>query len=100
MTDDIGAALTRELAPGEALLWSGRPDPARMRKQFGIWLFAVPWTVFALVWTGLALSIWLVGPAAGAFRWGFGIAMPLFGIPFVLVGLFMLRMPFAARAKA
>jgi len=45
---ELESILRRELLPAERLLWSGRPDPARLRAAFAIWLFAVPWTAFAL----------------------------------------------------
>ena len=32
--------------------------------------------------------------------WGFGIAFPLFGVPFILVGLWMLHKPFHIRREA
>jgi len=94
------AALQAEMAPGERTLWSGMPDARRMKAAFGIWLFAIPWTVFSCVWTGLAASSWLVRMPQTEMEWGFGIAFPLFGFPFILVGVWMLSRPFAARSAA
>lgn len=96
----LDAAMRGQLAPGERLLWSAAPDPRRLKAAFGIWLFAVPWTVFSLVWTGLAASPWLARPARTAWEWGFGIAFPLFGIPFIIVGLWMLYKPIQVRRDA
>ena len=71
------AALRSELAPGEQLLWHASPDPRRLKAAFAIWVFAVPWTVFSLVWTALATLPWAAGPPKDAMGWGFGIAFPL-----------------------
>lgn len=88
----LRAALERELGPEEVVLWHGwqlaRLDP----RMFGIYLFAVPWTAFSLAWTGIALgavaSMGDEGP--GILAWAF----PLFGLPFVAVGCWMLARPF------
>ncbi len=85
-------ALERELASNETVQWHGwqlaRLDP----RTFLIYVFAVPWTVFALMWTGIAAgavaSMGNEGP--GLIAWGF----PLFGLPFIAVGAWMLSRPF------
>lgn len=96
----LTAALNGELAAGERLLWSASPDPRRLKAAFGMWFFAVPWTVFSLVWTGLATAPWFSGPPHDAMGWGFGIAFPLFGTPFILAGLWMLNKPLHIRKEA
>jgi hypothetical protein len=88
----LRAALERELGPEESVQWHGwqlgRIDP----RDFGIYIFAVPWTAFALFWTTMAAGA--VGATdlggAGLLAWAF----PLFGLPFVAVGLWMLARPF------
>ena len=60
---------------------------------FAIYLFALPWTAFALFWTGMTTTG--IGAAfgesdAGLFAWVF----PLFGVPFIAVGIGMLSLPF------
>lgn len=88
----LRAALERELGPDEAVLWHGwqlgRIDP----RMFGIYLFAIPWTAFSLAWTGIAAgavaSMGDQGP--GLVAWAF----PLFGVPFVAIGAWMLSRPF------
>jgi len=88
----LRAALERELGPEEVVLWHGwqlaRLDP----RMFGIYLFAIPWTVFSLGWTGVAAgavaSMGEEGP--GIIAWAF----PLFGLPFIAVGCWMLARPF------
>lgn len=85
-------ALERELGPGESVEWHGwqqaRVDP----KQFLSYVFAVPWTAFSLAWTGIAAAAVTSGGAKdiGLVAWAF----PLFGLPFVAVGAWMLWRPF------
>lgn len=44
-----------ELASGEKLLWCNRPDAGRAaRSTMGIFLFAIPWTAFAIFWVTMA----------------------------------------------
>ena len=102
MTDaELQDILRRELLPGEELAWSARPDPKRLRTPFALWLFAVPWTVFALAWEAMALMpLFGGGGTPGMIRYTFGIAFPIFGLPFIAVGLAMLGAPFWARAEA
>jgi hypothetical protein len=91
-TARLRLALERELLPDETVQWHGwqlaRLDP----RSFGIYLFAIPWTAFAVMWTTLATvgmaNVGEDGP--GLIRWAF----PLFGVPFVAAGLFMLTRPF------
>ena len=98
---ELESILRRELLPAERLLWSGRPDPARLRAAFAIWLFAVPWTAFALFWEAMAFLPWMASThTPPGIQWSFGIIFPLFGLPFIGVGLSMLWMPFRARRKA
>ncbi len=90
----LEAALRAELSAGERLLWSARPNPMRMRFVFWAWLFAIPWTLFSLVWTGFAAMIFASGATSDAadFSWWF-IVMPLFGLPFVAIGGWMMWEP-------
>lgn len=85
-------ALERELQAGETVEWhgwqQGRVDP----KQFLSYFFSVPWTAFSLAWTGIAAAAVASGGAedVGFVAWAF----PLFGVPFVAVGAWMLSRPF------
>ena len=98
---ELDSILRRELMPGERLLWSGRPDSTRLRAVFAIWLFAVPWTAFALFWEAMAFLPWMASSHTPlGIQWSFGIVFPLFGLPFIGVGLKMLSIPFTARRKA
>jgi len=98
---ELETILRRELMTGERLLWSGRPDPSRLRAVFAIWFFAIPWTAFALFWEAMALLPWMASTHTPlGIQWSFGIIFPLFGLPFIGIGLGMLWMPFKARRKA
>jgi hypothetical protein len=84
-------ALQRELQDGETIAWMGMKVPRVDRGAFAIYFFAIPWTGFALFWMTMA---GLFSSAAGG-DW-IGMIFPLFGLPFVLVGLAMLAMPFVS----
>lgn len=87
-------ALSRELHDGERVLWRGTPTGRVNATSFLIYAFAVPWTAFSLFWTAMASTV-VVSPQSdglGAFLVSLGA--PLFGLPFVLVGLAMLGSPF------
>ncbi|MBB5687538.1 hypothetical protein [Sphingobium boeckii] len=94
-------ALDREMAAGERILWSAQPRANRLWGGFGIWLFAVPWTIFALVWESMALLPWMASSKTpDAVTWTFGIIMPLFGLPFIAVGIGMMLTPVRAMRRA
>jgi hypothetical protein len=80
------------LGPGEKLLWAGRPPQKLVMFNIGD-LFLIPfflvWTGFACFWELAAIGIFLSDPASPA------IIMPLFGLPFVAIGFFMLGGRFA-----
>lgn len=97
----LDQSLRRELIAGERLLWSAQPRAARLKAGFGIWVFAIPWTAFALFWEAMAFLPWLASTKTpDPFKWSFGIIMPIFGLPFILVGLWMLWTPIRAMRKA
>lgn len=92
--DGLDLALHRELRRGERLLWQGRPIARVRPSTFGIYLFAVPWTAFSLFWTAMAT---MAAPGMSEQGNGFGWAswvFPLFGAPFIAVGIGMLAAPF------
>lgn len=97
---EIRARLAAEIRNGEQVVWSGQPRARRRLAGFGIWLFAVPWTAFALFWETAALSPWFRGGGSGAMEKGFSIVFPLFGVPFVVIGLGMMAAPFYQIARA
>ncbi|MFM9977509.1 MAG: hypothetical protein ACKVOP_05610 [Sphingomonadaceae bacterium] len=88
-------------AGGERILWSGQPRAKRLIALFGIWVFAIPWTVFSLFWEAMALMPWFASTnTPSEIAWTFGIVMPIFGLPFILIGFGMLAVPFIAMARA
>ncbi len=79
MLNDTSQVIRTELAPNERLLWSGRPGTGlRLR---GSDIYMIP---FSLLWAGFAF-FWEASVLAGGI-WFFA----LWGIPFVLVGLYIL----------
>ncbi|MDX1962133.1 MAG: hypothetical protein SFX18_03205 [Pirellulales bacterium] len=98
---DLDSLLEKELDRDERLVWSDQPIPSRYARGVGfIWLFAIPWTAFAVFWTGGAL--WMGGQMQNDDGF-FGLVrfvFPLFGLPFILVGLGMLSAPYWVRQHA
>lgn len=99
---ELEARVQSELAPGEKLLWFGQPRLRRsMLASIPILLFGIPWTAFSVFWIALALG--MAGGAKGAggpVPGGFDICFPLFGLPFVVVGLGMISAPYWIRRAA
>jgi len=78
----------RELEPGERIEWQEMPARHYFTgTSIGAFLFAIPWTAFAIFWM------------FGASRSG-SIAFTSFGIPFVLIGIGMLSSPFWTYRKS
>lgn len=85
---DLDAVARDELAPGERVDFAAQPLAGRAAlMSFGMWIFAVPWTAFSVFWTAMAMH------AAGEMD-GWGVVFPLFGTPFVGIGLLMLSTPY------
>ncbi len=102
--------LNSELASGETVLWAGQPRPRLWTGQtIAAILFGIPWTAFSVSWVVLAGSMGSSvgttspgyhGPTApNSFSLIFWI-FPLFGLPFVLIGLGMLSLPYWTWRKA
>ncbi len=89
--------LQSELLAGERLLWTGQPDPRVIFERVDIFLvpFSLLWGGFALVWEAGVLGL-------GVFGEGHRSAVPwffvLWGIPFVLVGLYFIAGRFFYKA--
>jgi hypothetical protein len=95
LPDDLAAILDRELEPKEKVVWVGQPNElAFVRRSIGIFLFGIPFFVFAIFWTRLAMSSGM-GPAAAGGSWGAWFPL-LWGGMFVVIGGGMLLSPFWA----
>jgi hypothetical protein len=97
LPEDLDNRVRSELRPGERLVWTGQPLPRRfMRSAIPVVLFGIFCTAFAVFWmagaSGLFFGVGGGGP--GGFDAFFFICFPLFGVPFVLIGLGMLSSPF------
>ena len=78
----------RELESGERVEWMDMPIPRFFTPaSTAAFLFAIPWTAFAVFWMCGA-----AGFKMPDFTKGFDL-FPLFGVPFVLIGMAMLSTP-------
>jgi hypothetical protein len=85
---DIAVLVEGELRPGERIAWTGQPIPGRFAwRGLTDVLFGIPWTAFVVFCMATASS-------RG------DDSLLLFGIPFVLIGLFLLSGPFRMRLEA
>ncbi len=85
-----------ELQSGECIVWLDQPIPGRLaRSSLGILIFGIPWTAFAIFWVTMAAK-GVSKSNGGAIVWLF----PLFGVPFILIGLGMLSSPYWVRRGA
>jgi len=80
------------LEGGERLLWSGRPvQGVRLRSQDVFLIpFSLLWGGFAIFWEIMALGIFSKTGGGENPPSIIGIVFPLFGLPFVLVGLYLM----------
>jgi hypothetical protein len=79
-----------ELAPGERLLWLGRPAQGLRLRGSDIFMipFSLMWGGFAIVWEASAIGLSVFGN--GEPNRGAGPFFVLWGIPFVAIGLYMI----------
>ena len=86
-----------ELSPNEQLLWSGQPAQGIRLRSYDWFLipFSLLWGGFAIVWESFAIMIAFSAAAKEPVVFIF----PLFGIPFVLIGLYIIFGRFIVDAK-
>ncbi len=96
LPDELVSAVDRELASGESVAWVGQPIPRQLaRAALPSVLFGIPWTAFAIFWTVMASGAPRQSGSSG-WLWFF----PLWGVPFILIGLGMLTSPYWAFRRA
>ena len=89
-----------ELQPGESLYWTGIANPARAAiSALPASLFGIPFAGFALFWITQAYRATShISNSSNSFAKGFSV-FPLFGVPFLLVGLGVILAPLWAYLK-
>jgi hypothetical protein len=91
-----------ELQSGESLSWTGTADPRRAAlASLPAAIFGVPFAGFALFWISVASrATHAVSKSPhNSFVGGFSV-FPLFGVPFLLIGMTMVLAPLWALLKA
>lgn len=107
---DIQQLIQTELKPFERIRWAGQPtvDNMSLKIYTLIFVFGLFWTAFAVFWVLTASGlISIFGSGKGGFPDVFGsnriepmrLIFACFGIPFILIGLWMLSRPFTAKKK-
>lgn len=95
ISSELQARIDRELRSDERIVWSSKPLGRTLAlRSLPTVLFGIPWTLFSCFWVVMA--------AGGASKSGslFAYLFPLFGVPFVVLGLGMLTGPFWAARSA
>ena len=81
-----------DLLKDEKILWAGQPDTKVLFALADFFLvpFSFLWGCFAIFWKATTLYAATASPKTdgAAFVWTF----PIFGIPFVLVGLYFIKL--------
>lgn len=83
----LNAIFRDELLNGEEILWAGQPDTRILFSRSDIFTipFGIVFTVFSLEWESGAFKQVLNPNSKPGASWLF----PLFGVPFVLIGLYL-----------
>jgi hypothetical protein len=88
---DLQEKVRRELEIDETIQWIDMPVPRFFTPfSIGAFLFAIPWTGFAVFWTFGAAGFTIPDFSEGLS--GVDI-FPLFGLPFILIGIGLLTTP-------
>jgi hypothetical protein len=87
------SAIEPRLDPGEKLLWAGQPKQGVRLQPQDVFLipFSLFWGGFAFVWETIAI-LGVLGFLSPHHNGGApeAMIMPIFGIPFVLIGLYLI----------
>jgi len=103
LTPELDAAVRNELREGEELWCAGMPTAKYLaRKMWPVALFGLFFGGFAAFWiTGAAWGVWFgSGTGKPASNTGPFILFPLFGLPFLAIGIGMISSPFWVGRKA
>ena len=93
---ELQEKVTRELDSGERIRWMEQPIPRYFTAvSTPAFLFAIPWTAFAIFWICGACGFKYPDFSKGGVSF-----FPLFGVPFVLIGVGMLCSPLLTYRKA
>jgi len=81
------AAIQPELLSGESILWTGQPNPRIVFHKEDLFLipFSLLWGGFAIVWEAGVAGFWGNSARSGPSTFGM-----IWGIPFVLVGQYII----------
>lgn len=99
MWETTPTAVRNQIGRDEQLLWSGQPRQGVAFRSSDIFMipFSLMWGGFAIFWEAMALFMTFKvpkdGPGAAA------LIFPLFGLPFVLMGLYMIFGRFIVDAR-
>ncbi len=96
MNPSAETVVAASLDADERLLWAGQPrQGVRLRAQDALQIpFSLLWGGFALFWEYQTLTIAAKAPGPVA------VVFPLFGLPFVLIGLYMIFGRFFVDARS
>jgi len=90
--DQARRDLERQLDQSERLIWHGRPGQRRLLvfAYISALVFMSIWTLAAILWTGFTFDQgWLIEP----FEYEMDRWLPLFGLPFIVLGFIGLYWP-------
>ncbi len=93
----------KELSYRENVVWMSKPRAASIGKQhLAEFLFAIPWTAFSLFWMAGASGLLFGSDVREQVNEmsTFNMIFPLFGLPFLAIGLWMLLKPVLAVKNA
>ena len=90
--------IQKELGPHEKLIWAGKPKQGIMFRSNDIFLipFSIFWMGFVIFWEITAITTALNAPEKGESA---AFILPIFGIPFVIIGLYFVFGRFIIDAK-